>query len=382
MKDILKGFIVLVCVMLLGGTAIAEGTEPDATEFDVNTLYQALGLTYPELPETPQIGQWYTVYPEGAICADGSPWHGLIRLGSENKLMVFFYGGGVSLNGETSRNTPEWFYFPTVALQDLVVQGGIFQAIDENSFKDWTILAVEYASGDFHCGTGEYHYTDENGDEQTVYHHGYTNYSLFMDRVKPYIGEPDTLVVTGSSAGGFATALLTDDVMRRVPSATNVIACVDSALLLYDDWQETARELWQAPEEICSKLTGDNIVLDSLVDLQSKHSDVKILFTCSVRDHDLQRYQAYIRDGSMESNPENSALFQQDLNAFVIQMQKDLSNPGFYIWEYGQQPDGSTQHMIWPSNPFDRLSDDVTAAEWLDRAVQGEILSCGLDLLQ
>ena len=160
------------------------------------------------------------------------------------------------------------------------------------------------------------------------------------------------------------------------------IACVDSALLLYDDWQETARELWQAPEEICSKLTGDNIVLDSLVDLQSKHSDVKILFTCSVRDHDLQRYQAYIRDGSMESNPENSALFQQDLNAFVIQMQKDLSNPGFYIWEYGQQPDGSTQHMIWPSNPFDRLSDDVTAAEWLDRAVQGEILSCGLDLLQ
>ena len=65
----------------------------------------------------------------------------------------------------------------------------------------------------------------------------------------------------------------------------------------------------------------------------------------------------------MESNPENSALFQQDLNAFAIQMQKDLSNPGFYIWEYGQQPDGSTQHMIWPSNPFDRLSDDMTAAE-------------------
>lgn len=382
MKELLKGLIVLVCLMVIGSAAVAEETEMDAVAFDLNTLFQALGLTYPDLPETPQVGQWYTVTPEGAVCADGSPWHGLIRLGTENKLAVFFYGGGVSLNGETSRNTQEWFYFPTVALQDLVVQGGIFQPIDENPFKDWTILAVEYATGDFHCGTGEYRYTDENGEEKTVYHHGYANYAALMDAVQPCIGEPDTLVVTGSSVGGFATALLTDDVMRRVPSAANVTACVDSALLLYDGWQETTRELWQAPEAICRKLTGDNIVLDSLVDLQAKHDHVKILFTCSVRDHDLQRYQAYIRDGSMEANPENSALFQQDLSAFMTEMQGKLSNPGFYIWEYGQQPDGSTQHMIWPSNPFDRLSGNVSAAEWLDRAVQGEILSCGLDLLQ
>ena len=40
--------------------------------------------------------------------------------------------------------------------------------------------------------------------------------------------------------------------------------------------------------------------------------------------------------------PENSALFQQDLSAFAAEMQEKLVHPGFYIWEYGQQPDGST----------------------------------------
>ena len=85
-------------------------------------------------------------------------------------------------------------------------------------------------------------------------------------------------------------ALLTDDVMARIPSATNVTACVDSALLYYDGWLQTARDLWRAPDAICERLTGDNIVLDELVALRRSHNGVKILFTGSTRDHDLQIY--------------------------------------------------------------------------------------------
>ena len=67
-----------------------------------------------------------------------------------------------------------------------------------------------------------------------MYHNGYNNYSAFMDTVKPYVGQPDTLLVTGFSAGGFATSLLADDVIDRFPSAKNTTVCVDSSLLLYD----------------------------------------------------------------------------------------------------------------------------------------------------
>ena len=70
-----------------------------------------------------------------------------------------------------------------------IVQGGIGSTIDENPFKDWTFIVIPYASGDFHTGTGEYHYT-QDGTDKTVYHNGYNNYSAFIDEIEAYVGEP------------------------------------------------------------------------------------------------------------------------------------------------------------------------------------------------
>ena len=53
-----------------------------------------------------------------------------------------------------------------------------------------------------------------------------------------------------------------------------------------------------------------------------------------------------------------------------------------YIFEYGLKEDTSgTQHQIMPGNVFDKLSGDKSAAEWLMDAVDGNIGSYGLDLL-
>ena len=214
-------------------------------------------------------------------------------------MIVYFFGGGVSIAGETSE-AGKTFFATTVFGQDFVAQGGIGSTVDENPFKDWTLIVVPYASGDFHTGTGEYHYT-QDGKDKTVYHNGYNNYSAFIDEIKAYVGEPDTLLVTGFSAGGFATSLLADDVIGRFPTAKNVTVCVDSSLLLYDGWHDTAVNLWQAPKEISNRLTSNNIVLDSLIALHEKHGDnVKILFDCSYRDDTLLQYQSYINTGVMD----------------------------------------------------------------------------------
>ena len=93
---------------------------------------------------------------------------------------------------------------------------------------------------------------------------------LFSQRIAKVKVPPDTLLVTGFSAGGFATSLLADDVIDRFPSAENVIICVDSSLLLYNGWHETAVDLWQAPTEISDRLTTNNLVLDSLTYLEKQ----------------------------------------------------------------------------------------------------------------
>ncbi len=339
-------------------------------------------VKHPELKGEPEIGKWYRITPEGTKSSDGSEWHGLIRLGTENKVVVYFFGGGASINGYTSERGKE-FFATTASVQDFVASGGIGSDAEENPFRDWTFLVLPYASGDFHSGTGEYHYTD-GGREKIVYHNGYNNYSAFMDAAKPYVGEPDTLLVTGFSAGGFGTSLLADDVIDRFPSVKNVTVCVDSSLLLYDGWHETAVGLWQSPKEISDRLTTDNIVLDSLTALYEKRGDsVKILFDCSCRDDTLMQYQSFINTGKMDKTKALGDRFQADLSKMAAGMQENIPGVGIYIWNYGEDAETrNTQHTIISSNVFDKLEDGVSVADWIFAAVNGDVESHGLALLE
>lgn len=332
--------------------------------------------TFPKLEGEPEIGKWYDVPVENAFSSDGSEWHGIFRKGTENKVVVYFFGGGVSITPETSEGGKE-FYATTMLAQDFVAQGGIGSSADDNPFKDWSFIVIPYATGDFHAGTGIYE------GEKTVYHTGYNNYSAFVEQIKPYVGEPDTLLVTGFSAGGFATSLLADDVIDRFPSAGNVTVCVDSSLLLYDGWHDTAVDLWRTPSEISDRLTTDNLVLDSLTALYEKRGDsVKILFDCSYRDDTLMQYQSYIDTGKMDKTKELGDDFQQDLKEMVFALQANIPNVGIYIWNNGEDADThNTQHTIISSNVFDKLGNDRSVGEWIFDAVNGDVRTYGLELL-
>ena len=332
--------------------------------------------TFPELKGEPDVGKWYEVEVDGAKSSDGSEWHGIFRKGTENKVVVYFFGGGVSITPETSEGGNE-FYATNMTAQDFVAQGGISSTAEDNPFKDWSFIVIPYATGDFHAGTGTYE------GEKTVYHTGYSNYSAYVEQIKQYLGEPDTLLVTGFSAGGFATSLLADDVIDRFPGVENVTVCVDSSLLLYDGWHETAVNLWKAPAQISDRLITNNIVLDSLTALYEKRGDsVKILFDCSYRDDTLMQYQSYIGSGKMDKNNELGDNFQRDLKEMVNGLQTNIPGVGIYIWSYGEDTNThNTQHTIISSNVFDKLGNDRSVGEWIYDAVDGDVKTYGLELL-
>lgn len=339
--------------------------------------------SFPELTGEPEIGKWYRITPENTKSSDGSEWHGFFRTGSENKVVVYFFGGGVSIDEYTATRGGT-FYAANCNMQDFIAERGIGSRDKNNSFKDWTLLVIPYATGDFHSGTGEFQYTD-NGKEKILYHNGYNNYSAFIEKAKKYIGSPDTLLVTGFSAGGFATSLLADDVIDRFPSATNVTVCVDSSLLLYDKWNKTATDMWKSPTEIAERLASNNLVLDSLTALHEKRGNsVKILFDCSVRDITLSEYQAYIREGAMSKTKENGDIFQKDLKAMVESLQNNIEGIGIYVWEYGMDKQTqNTQHTIISDNAVfkDKLNGGKSIAEWMIDAVNGNVQTYGLELL-
>ena len=365
----LKIFAILMAVILLLVIAV------------VVFLKMTFLKSFPELNGEPEVGVWYRITPENAKSSDGSEWHGIFRKGSENKVVVYFFGGGVSITGETSEGGTN-FFATTMTGQDFVAQGGIGSMADENPFRDWTFIVIPYASGDFHTGTGEYHYT-QNGEDKVVYHNGYNNYAAFIEEIKEYVGEPDTLLVTGFSAGGFAASLLADDVIDRFPTARNITVCVDSSLLLYDGWHDTAVNLWRSPKEISDRLTTNNIVLDSLTALYKQRGDsVKILFDCSYRDDTLQQYQAYIDSEKMDKTKELGDQFQQNLKDMVKGLQENIPGIGIYIWSFHQdEVTQNTQHTILSSNVFDKLGNERSVCEWIYGAVMGDVQTIGLELL-
>ena len=141
------------------------------------------------------------------------------KKGSENKVLIYFAGGGVSVNEETARD--DTYNTKEVAIDMLanvtMNMGGLASEVEGSPFKNWSIILFPYATGDFHAGTGEFHYTDKDGKEKILYHNGYVNYSETMSMVMEMAGldNIDTVVVTGYSAGGFGAALLSDDVFTN-----------------------------------------------------------------------------------------------------------------------------------------------------------------------
>ena len=75
--------------------------------------------SFPKLTGEPAIGQWYEVAVDGAQSSDGSEWHGIFKKGKENKVVVYFFGGGVSITPETSEGGNK-FYATNMTGQDFV----------------------------------------------------------------------------------------------------------------------------------------------------------------------------------------------------------------------------------------------------------------------
>jgi len=346
------------------------------------------------LPENPKTGKWYRITPPNCVCANGAPYHACIRLGKENKMLIVFNGGGVSVNAYTAARpgqisnvtAKESFYFEDVDLiGDPVFDRGILRKNEHNPFSEWTIVSICYASGDFHTGTADYPYTAMDGTPRILHHHGYTNYRAVMEQVKSILPNPETLVVTGFSAGGFGAALLTDDVMGLFPSCEQVTCCVDGALLLYD-WKHVATDVWKAPKEICDRLESINITSDALKALHRKHGDkVKVLFISSVRDGALAQQQNFYETNHMVPDKPSGEKYQADLRKMCEKLMEETPNIGLYIFDVPIPRLAEfklTQHTIIFENNVDKpVSGGVSALSWLWNAVNGKVTRVGLDLL-
>lgn len=348
-------------------------------------------LQYPEIKENPKIGKWYRVSDPDMKTSEGKSYHALFKKGNENKVMIYFAGGGVSINEETARddtyNTKE--VFPDYLANVTMNMGGLASNVEGSPFKDWTMILFPYATGDFHAGTGEFHYTDTDGKDKILYHNGYTNYTAAMKEImkKTGIENADTVLVTGYSAGGWGAALLSDDVYTNYfPDAKNKNVLIDSSMALYDNWYNTAVNVWKVPESISHLIKTDNITLDCLKALHEKYGEgIHLLYDSSTRDGDLAKIQNYFQNGIMEVDESVADDYQQTLKEAIPEFID--AGVSLFIFDglpYYDDPRNMTSHTIistpyvWA--PFEEQKQSI--AGWLEDAMDGKMVNYGLDLVE
>lgn len=336
-------------------------------------------LEITELTENYETGKWYKFSPDGAIDSIGQPWHGLIRFGTENKLIINFYGGGVSINEKTAKEDDD-FYYHTIGDNEFAQLMGISAYDDNNPLKDWTIINVPYCTGDWHIGTNDFTYTDKDGNQQILHHHGYTNYKLMMDMIIEYVGTPDAVLVTGWSGGGFGASFLAEEIFTDYfPDVQNKNVLVDAAFLLKDDWKYIADNVWGTPEHIASRFTSDNLVLDSLDSLSVNVPDAKILFLCSIRDEALTKYQNYLNAGEFEANKEAGKEFENNLRLMVEDLLSH-KNTSVFIWNDKNNDTDLTSHTVTMIQFANASYGGVQVSDWLMDSINGNMINYGLDL--
>ena len=351
---------------------------------------------FSELPESPRKGEWYRIYPEGCVAADGERTYANFQLGTDNKLLVFFCGGGVSWNEHTAarpaslynKDYAEGFYMIHVDLfSDLNRNKGIFENSERNPFRNWTKVILIYNTGDFHAGNGDFPYTALDGSRQILHHHGYKNYRAVMNEVKKRIPEPDQLFVSGCSGGSFGAALLSDDLVGQFPGCANITCCVDSGFFLMENWADVAVNIWKSPKEIARCIHSNNITLDALTALYQKHGDrVKYLFTCSVRDASLARMVNYFKKNAFGFSRESGDQFQEDLRMMCRQLREKIPTVGLYIFNKTAKDqkdmDLTTHCIIGEKDVYEIIIDSKSAAQWMLDAINGNVEQLGLSLLK
>lgn len=180
----------------------------------------------PEMPNNLEAG-WNRIAPEGeTICANGSEYAFFVDPGTVNKLVVDFDGGGACWNDGTCSqpSNPEnefgGVYIDGVygSPEDFGYNGIFDRENEDNPFRDWYHVYISYCTGDLHLGDNLATYTGPDG-EFRVNHNGAANARSALGWIFDNFSAPETVLVTGISAGAYASIVWLPEIAKAYPEA-------------------------------------------------------------------------------------------------------------------------------------------------------------------
>jgi hypothetical protein len=137
-------------------------------------------------------------------CQDSSAFSFFAKRGSENKLLMYYYGGGACWNHATCAAET---CTQSVGSTPPGLGGSGFGDLEDpnNPFANWHVVRVPYCGCDIHLGDNAVDY-DQYAPAipvKHVEHRGYDNAKLAEKWAREHFVSPTDIFVTGSSAGSY-----------------------------------------------------------------------------------------------------------------------------------------------------------------------------------
>jgi len=171
---------------------------------------------------------WNWLAPGGeTTCSDGSDFQFAVREGPGEDLLIYFQGGGACWSGLTCGSLNRTFV-PRVVPEYIESQGdGIFNLDHpDNPFAAYDMVVIPYCTGDVFMGDSVQEYT--SGEAPTILHKGYINAATTLDWVYANFPAPESIFITGESAGGLGASFHAPWIIERYPE-TRIAVLGDSA---------------------------------------------------------------------------------------------------------------------------------------------------------
>ncbi|GEM_PF-527137 len=329
-------------------------------------------------------GKWNKVkLGPKAMAADGSKFFLYTRKGGSRNLMIYFCGGGGCWDGEMAhiplslrsylKHGQFGYYFARIPFYILSMHRGIFDQRPDNPFSEWNVVFIPYASGDFHVGHTTVSYASKKSSKsRTVRHNGRNNVEEALQWIYRSFDTPDKLLIAGSSAGGFGSALWGSKIANHYADA-EIYHLSDSSFLLSDRWPTLVEDNWKAEFQrtFSYPMEADMIGAAFRHNGTAMPAHAVLLHVCTVHDKVLASFQNRLNGKGDEINRQITEEWSSQFRSSTRQLDEQL--PNFYYFLTNHEYDSETHttpHTLLPMKAFYEAEEEGTKLiTWLDGIV-------------
>jgi hypothetical protein len=303
---------------------------------------------------------WHTIEPFGETrCAHDTDYKFWVRPGNEDVVLYFQGGGGCWDQGSCRAGST--FYKQHVGNNEPVsYRNGIFDFDNpDNPFSEHTLIFAPSCTGDVYMGSGVTDY----GDDVVVHHRGFDNLMSAVNFTIDYVPNPDSVFVTGCSAGSIGSAIAIPFIIEAYPDAT-VTQLGDSLGTIFDTVSNMSN-LWTIPDFYTDSILefapglSEFTMADYYIGLGQAYPEQTFTQFNFQFDNVQQRFFA-----TGEDNP--AEFISDTLDTSLTRISDTVPNFRYFLAD-------DDQHCILPRRDlYETELDGVSALEWITAIAQNQ----------